>query len=47
METDLAEEMDLSGEHPERVEEMRLRWDVWYEDVMADWRRASSDNRLI
>ena len=44
LEIDPAEETDLSGTHPERVEEMQLRWDTWYENVMAEWRRASSGN---
>lgn len=41
LEADLAEQTDLSGAHPERVGEMRQKWDAWYEGVMADWRRAS------
>ena len=43
LEADLAEETDLSGTHPERVGEMRRRWDAWYEGVMADWRQAAFD----
>jgi arylsulfatase A-like enzyme len=41
LEADLAEATDLSSAHPERVEEMRRRWDAWFEGVMAEWRRAS------
>jgi len=45
LETDLAEQTDLSGTYPERVEEMRQRWDAWFQGVMAEWSRASSSNR--
>jgi len=46
LEADQAEETDLSGAHPQRVGEMRRRWDAWYEGVMADWRRTEGGTPL-
>lgn len=34
------ESVDRAAEYPERVKEMRSRWDQWFEEVYREWKNA-------
>jgi arylsulfatase A-like enzyme len=42
--TDPQERADRSKQHIDRVARMTRAWDDWFDEVMAEWRRAHAEN---